>query len=116
MESTLNLLAGSTDNHLPVQIVSIISFVGSIAGGILLAPYGGKCFPYGGPECFKPKQYIKPASWAFSIWGFIYAALFLQLGYILLPSSWVPSRNDELIFGDIGYNFALNIFLNVLWL
>merc|ERR1712127_365595 len=33
-----------------------------------------------------------------------------------LPTSWVPSRNNELIFGQIGYLFAINFFSQGLWL
>ena len=36
--------------------------------------------------------------------------------YQALPSSWVPDRNDQLIFGDIGFVFFANVFLNALWL
>ena len=38
------------------------------------------------------------------------------VSYQALPGSWVPSRNDELIFEDIGYNFIVNIILNQLWI
>jgi len=38
------------------------------------------------------------------------------LVYQALPASWVPDRNDELIFEQIGYNFIINIILNQLWI
>jgi hypothetical protein len=46
---------------------------------------------------------IMPAGWAFSIWGIIFTLLGVFVGYQALPSSWVPGRNDTLIFEDIGY-------------
>lgn len=59
---------------------------------------------------------ISPAGFAFAIWGIIYAILLIFVVYQALPSSWVPSRNDKLIFEDIGYIFFANMLLNGLWL
>ena len=67
-------------------------------------------------ECFNPQRFISPDGWAFSIWGIIYGSLAAFVIYQALPGSWVPSRNDKLIFEDIGYNFILNIILNQLWI
>jgi len=36
--------------------------------------------------------------------------------YATLPSSWVPSRNNNLIFGQIGFLFAINQFVQAIWL
>jgi hypothetical protein len=59
---------------------------------------------------------IQPAGWAFAIWGFIYLLLMIFVVYQALPLSWVTSRNDKLIFEDIGYMFAANMLLNCIWL
>lgn len=36
--------------------------------------------------------------------------------YQALPSSKVTSRNNELIFGKIGYWFCANMIFNAVWL
>jgi len=36
--------------------------------------------------------------------------------YQALPKRWVPSRNDKLIFEDIGYLYIVNLTFNGLWL
>jgi len=36
--------------------------------------------------------------------------------YQALPSDWVPERHDDLVFNDLGYNFAANMVINGLWL
>ena len=36
--------------------------------------------------------------------------------YSVLPGDMVPSRNDSLIFGDLGYLFGANFILNGLWI
>lgn len=59
---------------------------------------------------------VTPAGFAFAIWGVIYLLLIGFTIYQALPLSWVTSRNDELIFGQIGWLFAININLNTLWL
>lgn len=67
---------------------------------------------------FDPKYNLKvlPAKWAFAIWGVIYLGILVFVVYQALPSSYVPTRNNELIFGQIGYWFAGNMALNALWL
>lgn len=57
-----------------------------------------------------------PAGWAFSIWGIIFTLLGAFVGYQALPSSWVPDRNNTLIFEEIGYQFFINMMINCLWL
>jgi len=59
---------------------------------------------------------IDPAGYAFSIWGVIYSLLGVFAIYQAIPSEWVPDRNDELIFGDIGYVFMANMLGNAAWL
>lgn len=59
---------------------------------------------------------ISAAGYAFSIWGLIYSLMGLFVIYQALPSEWVPSRNDKLIFNDIGYLFAANMLSNSAWL
>jgi len=59
---------------------------------------------------------IHPHNKAFAIWGIIYTMLIVFVVYQVLPASVVPSRNDQLIFGDIGYWFAANMVLNAVWL
>jgi hypothetical protein len=59
---------------------------------------------------------INPIPWAFAIWGIIYLFLTSFVIYMSIPTSWVPSRNNKLIFGQIGYLFAINFFSQGLWL
>jgi hypothetical protein len=59
---------------------------------------------------------IAPAGYAFSIWGVIYSLLGVFMIYQALPGDWVPDRNDKFIFEDIGYQFAVNMVINGLWL
>jgi len=59
---------------------------------------------------------ITASGYAFSIWGVIYSLMGLFVIYQALPSEWVPSRNDKLIFNDIGYLFAANLLSNSAWL
>merc|ERR1712127_698146 len=59
---------------------------------------------------------IDPAGYAFSIWGIIYSLLGVFAIYQAIPSEWVPDRNDELIFEDIGYVFMANMMGNAAWL
>jgi len=35
---------------------------------------------------------------------------------MVLPGTWVTSRNDDLIFGQIGYLLAINFALQAAWL
>ena len=58
---------------------------------------------------------IQPANYAFSIWGFIYGLLGIFVVYQALPSEWVPSRNNKLIFEDIGYLFFANMMIIPVW-
>jgi len=55
------------------------------------------------------KLLIPPIGWAFAIWGIIYMFNLLFVVYMVLPCSWVPLRNNDLIFGQIGYLFAINM-------
>ena len=57
-----------------------------------------------------------PARYAFGIWGVIYFLLAIFTVYQALPNKWVPSRNNELIFGTIKYWYAVNMTLNAVWL
>lgn len=59
---------------------------------------------------------IAPDGYAFSIWGLIYSLLGVFVVYQALPSSWVPDRNDQLIYFDIGYVFLANMIINGFWL
>jgi hypothetical protein len=59
---------------------------------------------------------ISPSGYAFSIWGIIYTLLLVFTVYQGLPQEWVPARNNELIFDQIGYVFAANCILNASWL
>jgi len=59
---------------------------------------------------------VTPAGWAFAIWGIIYTLLGVFTVYQALPKEKVPKRNDELIFGKIGYWLSYNQVLNSVWL
>jgi len=51
---------------------------------------------------------INPIGWAFAIWGVIYFFNFVFIIYASLPCSWVPKRSNDVIFGQIGFLFAVN--------
>ena len=59
---------------------------------------------------------LTPAGWAFAIWGLIYTMIGVFVVYQALPDSYVPTRNNELIFGQIGWNFAVNKISGPIWL
>ena len=59
---------------------------------------------------------IAPANYAFAIWGLIYTLISVFAVFQALPNKWVPSRNNELIFGQIKYVFAINMIGNGAWL
>lgn len=59
---------------------------------------------------------VTPAGFAFAIWGIIYLEIIGFTIYQALPQSWAPTRNNDLIFGQIGWLFAININMNSLWL
>jgi len=59
---------------------------------------------------------IMPSGWAFAIWGVIYLLITVFVIYQALPKRMVPSRNDGLIYGDVGYLFFINMIANALWL
>ena len=61
------------------------------------------------------KLTVQPAGWAFSIWGVIYLSLISFVIYQALPSSWVPDRNNQLIFGGINYHFFINMMVGCVW-
>ena len=59
---------------------------------------------------------VTPSGVTFAIWGIIYLFLTGFAVYQALPASWATSRNNDLIFGQIGWLFAININCNSLWL
>lgn len=59
---------------------------------------------------------IDPAGYAFSIWGLIYSLLGVFTIYQALPDSMVPTRNNDLVFGQINYLFFANMLINSIWL
>jgi hypothetical protein len=59
---------------------------------------------------------IMPSLWAFAIYGVIYTLLIVFVVYQALPKRMVPSRNDKLIYEDIGSLFLINMIANALWL
>jgi translocator protein len=58
---------------------------------------------------------INPAGYAFSIWGLIYSLILVFVVYQALPGAWV-TRNDDMIFNQIGLLFAANMIFNGAWL
>ena len=58
---------------------------------------------------------VAPAGYAFSIWGLIYSLITGFVVYQALPSSWVPGRNDDLIFNKMSYAFVVNMFTQMTW-
>lgn len=53
---------------------------------------------------------INPAGPAFAIWGIIYMFDLMFVIYQALPQSWEPTRDNNLIYGQIGVLFAINRF------
>jgi len=54
--------------------------------------------------------------WALVIWAPIYACVGTFTVYQALPSSWVKTRNNDLIYQQIGWMFPVNMLCNGLWL
>ncbi|MCP8310070.1 MAG: hypothetical protein L6N94_01025 [Candidatus Methylarchaceae archaeon HK01M] len=54
---------------------------------------------------------ITPANYVFSIWGFIYALLFIFIFYQALPKN-----REKTFLSRIGYFFALSNIANVTWI
>ena len=42
---------------------------------------------------------IKPIGWGLAIWAPIYLFVAVYVIYMAIPTNWVPSRNNEFIFG-----------------
>lgn len=61
----------------------------------------------------KYNSLITPASYAFSIWGFIYLMLF---GFIIFQWYSVYKLKDEKLVNDIGLWFIVSNFANAIWL
>merc|ERR1711990_636444 len=59
---------------------------------------------------------IQPDGITFAIWGVIYSLTTVFTVYQALPGEWVPDRNDDLIFNQIGWLWSLNMILSSLWL
>lgn len=59
---------------------------------------------------------INPAGPAFGIWGIIYIFDMCFVIYQALPQSWEPTRDNNLIYGQIGVLFAINRFFQAFWL
>jgi benzodiazapine receptor len=59
---------------------------------------------------------IQPAGYAFAIWGIIYTLVAIFAVYQALPQKWAGSRNNKLIFEEIGWIFSVNMVCNALWL
>lgn len=59
---------------------------------------------------------LSPAVWTFGIWGIIYTLISIFVVYQAFPSDMFPSRNDDLIFNQIGWLFSINMCLQVIWL
>lgn len=60
---------------------------------------------------------LRPAGWAFAIWGIIYALLASFTLFQALPTTWIKdNRSDDFIFNKIGWLFSFNLILNAAWL
>ena len=59
---------------------------------------------------------IAAASWAFGIWGVIYAGYAMFVMYQAMPSEWVPQRSDELIYVFMNLLPMINMIFNASWL
>jgi hypothetical protein len=58
---------------------------------------------------------ISPAGWAFSIWGLIYALLG-GFVYFQSKSSGQAEIDDDVVYGQVGKLFSINMLSNGLWL
>merc|ERR1711907_632797 len=95
---------GRQRKNLPA--INVISFITALSLNFLQSKYGR----------YANKQIsdmwalkITPADQAFAIWGIIYSLLTAFTIYQALPKKWVPSRNDKLIYEDIGFWFGANL-------
>jgi tryptophan-rich sensory protein len=60
---------------------------------------------------------IKPKAWVIGLmWAVIYFLVAVFIIYQALPKKYTPARNDDLIFNQIKYVFAINMILNGSWL
>lgn len=88
----------------------MLAYIVLILGNILSQIPG--ILPYSQPEIADMSAImINPSAFAFSIWGVIYALITGFVVYQALPSSWVPGRNDDLIFNKIGFVFMVNLII-----
>lgn len=91
--------------------VNLIAFILVVAFNGLAS--SGKISGYAIGEVSRAyPTYITPASYAFSIWGIIYTLVALFVIFQCLSQQ----QNSELIFGAIGWLFALSCLCNVLWI
>ena len=95
-----------------IQILNCLAFIANMVVSKLSSGPDNK-------QQFISEEYdlrIQPAGFAFSIWGVIYFLILIFVTYQALPSQWCQSRNDHLIFNEIGYWFAGNMLMSAFWL
>ena len=105
----------STTEIKPYQTLQILNFVGFFTKIVVNRSIQKANMPRLKEITADRNMRIFPAGWAFAIWGIIYLLMATFAVYQALPSSWVPERNDQLIFEDIGYVFITNVVLNMCW-
>ena len=57
---------------------------------------------------------LRPAGFTFAIWGVIYSLLMVFAVYQSLPDA--PDRNNDFIYNEVGWLWAINMICNGLWL
>lgn len=100
--------------YLPKQLINVSAFTLML---LMNSPLNMSLFPTSvGDIARSVPSKISAAGWAFGIWGFIYLLVGSFTVYQVLPDDWVPSRNNTLIFDEMGYWIPANFLLNGLWL
>ena len=59
---------------------------------------------------------MKSAPWAFIIWDIMYTLIFGFGIYTVIPLNCLRTRNNDLIYNQIGPLFVINIFCNGTWI
>lgn len=111
LDSTLD--ASWYDQKLTLQIVNVLAYFICLSMNFVYPLVAPNSLSFIADDIATA---ISPDGWAFSIWLYIYILIGVFVTYQALPSEWVPNRNDELIYYDIGYLFAVNMIINGVWL
>lgn len=105
------LVLGSLQYAPYLRWVNFFSFVIVVLFNFLASTGKISVYSVGQVSALYP-TYITPASYAFSIWGVIYALVALFSIFQALPHQ----QHSKLLWVDIGWLFSLSCLFNVLWI